>query len=143
MHIPPPPPLQFHTSPTYCIHTCPHSSFSQALTLPCLPFNPSPLSLEYLRCLYYKTADQGSCKLSENQFEKYIDNLKKGKQLQVIIYNIIKQDIRIYMLPSRSNGSTDQTEICFGHSWVAGGCYRLNFFQFFQRATPGLSASNE
>ena len=43
---------------------------------------------------------------------------------------------------------TDWAEIFCGHSWVAGGCYRLkkfsNFFlHFFPRATPGLSATNK
>ena len=38
---------------------------------------------------------------------------------------IIKQDIRIYVPYSRPNGWTDWAEIFCGHSWLAGGCYRL------------------
>ena len=45
------------------------------------------------------------------------------------------------------NSWTEWADIFCGHSWVAGGCYRLKktkkmFFQiFFSRATPGLLAS--
>ena len=55
----------------------------------------------------------------------------------------------IYVTYSRPNGWTDWAEFFCGHSWVAGGCYRLKDsklkkkykFLFFPRATPGPSAS--
>ena len=43
----------------------------------------------------------------------------------IVIFYIIKQDIRIYVPYSWPNGWTDWAEIFCGHSWVAGGCYRL------------------
>ena len=47
----------------------------------------------------------------------------------------------IYVAYSRPNGWTDWAEIVCGHSWVAGGCYRLKKSNFFPRATPGPSAN--
>ena len=56
----------------------------------------------------------------------------KVKWILQIPYNlliyIIKQDIHIciYVAYSRPNGWTDWADKFCGHSWVAGGCYRLN-----------------
>ena len=43
-----------------------------------------------------------------------------------------KKDIRIYVNNSRPNGSTEWAEIFSGHSWVAGGCFRLKI-DFFSK----------
>ena len=48
------------------------------------------------------------------------------------LYNKTSHSIRIYVPYSRLNGWTDWAEIFCGHSWVAGGCYRLkNNSKFF------------
>ena len=51
--------------------------------------------------------------------------------MNILQIYIIKQDIRIYVPYSRPNGWTEWAKIFCGHSWVAGGCYRLKNQNFF------------
>ena len=63
-------------------------------------------------------------------FHSFIGLIIFRRDTLLSIY-IIKQDIRIYVPCSRPNGWTDWADIFCGHSWVAGGCYRLKKFKFF------------
>ena len=48
------------------------------------------------------------------------------------LYNKTRHSyIYIFVAYSRPNGWTDWAEIVCGHSWVAGGCYRLKKLDFF------------
>ena len=55
------------------------------------------------------------------------------------MFYIIKQDIRIYIYVaySRPNGWTDWAEICCGHLWVAGECYKPKKNFIFKKRFQG------
>ena len=59
--------------------------------------------------------------------------------LLLLLFYIIKWDIRIYVVYSRPNGWTAWAEFFCRHSWAK----KIQFFfkNFFPRATPGSSAS--
>ena len=53
--------------------------------------------------------------------------IEYGKYISIVRYllYIIKQDIRKYVTNSWPNSRTECTKFFCGHSWVAGGCFRL------------------
>ena len=64
----------------------------------------------------------------------FIIDLEDWREASLKLIYMIKQDIRIfaYVTYSRLNDWTDWAQIFYGHSWVAGGWYRLKKIKEFQ-----------